>query len=60
MTNIKKFLNEVMAELKKVSWPSKKQIMSSTNVVIIVSLIAGVYIFVADIFFSKLIEFVIK
>jgi len=59
MTKIKKFLNEVIAELKKVSWPSRKQIVSSTNVVIIVSIIAGVYIFVVDILFSRLIHFVI-
>ncbi|MCK9225033.1 MAG: preprotein translocase subunit SecE [Candidatus Muirbacterium halophilum] len=53
---INKFLSEVMAELKKVSWPSKKDIIVSTKVVVTLSILAGVYIFGCDQVFSKIIE----
>ncbi|MGM0607756.1 MAG: preprotein translocase subunit SecE [Candidatus Muiribacteriota bacterium] len=59
MKKIKKFLSEVMAELKKVSWPSKKDIMISTNIVITLSVIAGLYIFVVDSIFNYLINLII-
>ncbi|MFA5478829.1 MAG: preprotein translocase subunit SecE [Candidatus Muiribacteriota bacterium] len=60
MKKISKFLSEVMAELKKVSWPGKKEIIISTNIVITLSLIAGLYIFFVDSVFNYLINFVIR
>jgi preprotein translocase subunit SecE len=45
---IKKFANEVVAEMKKVSWPSKEQLRESTIVVIVVTGIITVFTFVVD------------
>ena len=38
------FLNEVVAELKKVTWPTRDETMKLTAVVIALSLIVGVFI----------------
>ena len=50
------FLREVVAETKKVTWPSKAEVVSTTTVVIIASFIFGVYLYVCDFAFYKLVH----
>lgn len=45
---IKKFANEVVAEMKKVSWPSKEQLRESTVVVVVVTGIITLFTFIID------------
>ena len=42
------FLSEVRNELKRVTWPSQKEVYATTVVVILVSVFFGVYLFVLD------------
>jgi preprotein translocase subunit SecE len=42
------FIAESWAELKKVEWPGQQQLISGTAVVIIASLITGVYLYLND------------
>jgi preprotein translocase subunit SecE len=51
------FFNEVIMELKKVSWPSFEESKASTWVVIVVCVIFAVYLGIADILFSKIFTF---
>lgn len=46
------FLKEVRGELKKVTWPSKNEVYSTTIVVIIATIFFGFYLFFMDIIFS--------
>ncbi|TET72481.1 MAG: preprotein translocase subunit SecE [Candidatus Aminicenantes bacterium] len=46
------FLREVRAELKKVTWPSKNEVYSTTLVVIFATIFFGFYLFFMDIIFS--------
>jgi len=48
LEKIKKFLKEVVAELRKVTWPTKDELIGSTIVTIVVSLIVAVFIGVVD------------
>jgi preprotein translocase subunit SecE len=48
------FLREVKAEIKKVTWPSKNEVYSTTVVVIIATIFIGIYLYLLDIFFSWL------
>ncbi len=48
MEKITKFLKEVVAELRKVTWPSKDELVGSTIVTIVVSLIVALFIGVVD------------
>ena len=43
-----KFLREVKLDLKKVSWPSRKEISGSTGVVIVNVLIVAAYLGILD------------
>jgi preprotein translocase subunit SecE len=54
------FLREVRAELGKVAWSTRQELMSSTLVVIVVTAILGVFIGVLDIFLSKLLSLLFK
>ena len=55
MANLKKFIEEVRVEMKKVSWPTKEQLKESTNVVIGVSLVITVIVFIMDNIVSSLV-----
>jgi len=46
------FLNDVKAELKKVTWPSRAEVTSTTIVVIIATVFFGFYLFFMDVIFS--------
>ncbi len=45
---LRTFFREVRIELSKVTWPSRRELLSATAVVIIAVVIAGVYIGVFD------------
>jgi len=47
----------ILEELKKVSWPTKKETIRLTAVVIIISLIIGLYIGIIDVLLVKGLEF---
>ncbi len=49
-----KFLKEVRSELKRVVWPTRQEAIRLTSVVIIVSVIIGIYIGVLDYIFAKI------
>ncbi|MEG1642074.1 MAG: preprotein translocase subunit SecE [Synergistaceae bacterium] len=58
MEKLLDYIRESNAELKKVTWPTKKQLILSTVVVVIFSLIAAAYLGLVDLlltgFFSKI------
>ncbi|OIP83706.1 preprotein translocase subunit SecE [Candidatus Roizmanbacteria bacterium CG2_30_33_16] len=51
---------DVIEELKKVTWPTKQQTIRLTSVVIIISLIIGLYIGIIDVLLTKGLEFFTK
>ena len=51
---ISKFLREVKVELKKVSWPSRREISGSTGVVIVTVIIVAVYLGILDTFLQQI------
>jgi preprotein translocase subunit SecE len=50
------FVRESVAELKKVEWPGRQQVITGTIVVIIACAIIGAYLWVADQAFRTLVE----
>ncbi len=57
---MKGFFNEVVAELKKVTWPTRKQVTTSTLVVIVVVIVTALYLNVVDLGFSYLISLIFR
>jgi preprotein translocase subunit SecE len=54
------FLTEVRSELKKVTWPSRKEVYSTTLVVIATSIFFGFYLWGLDLVFSRALSFMFK
>ncbi len=58
-TSVSEFLSDVKGELKKVSYPTRKETVGSTTVVIIFCLIMSLYLSVVDQFLVWLVSRVI-
>ena len=54
------FATDVIDELKKVTWPTKSETVRLTTIVIIVSLIIGLYVGIIDILLAKGLEIITK
>ena len=54
------FLSEVRNELKRVTWPSQKEVYATTVVVILTSLFFGVYLFAIDTLFFNLVQWILR
>ncbi len=59
MAKITTFISEARVELKKVNWPSRKELIDSTKVVLITSFLLAAFIGVVDFILSQLITAVI-
>ena len=55
MNKIKNYLNQVVIEIKKVSWLSKDELMGSTLVVGLFALIISIFLFVIDYSLSEIV-----
>ena len=54
------FLREVKVELEKVVWPGRKQVIELTVLVIIISLIIGIYVGGLDLMFTSIVNTILK
>lgn len=53
---IQQFIEDVKIEMAKVSWPNRGELMNSTMIVVVVSILFTVFIFISDIIISKVIQ----
>jgi len=51
-TKIIRFLREVKIEMKRVNWPSKKEVLNYTLLVLGISIATGIYLGGLDFFFQ--------
>jgi preprotein translocase subunit SecE len=51
-TRGREFLTEVRNEMKRVTWPSRKEVYATTVVVILTSMFFGLYLFGVDLLLS--------
>ena len=58
-TNSRTFLTEVRNELKRVSWPSKKEVYATTVVVILVSVFFGAYLWLCDLALGRAVAWIL-
>ena len=57
-SGIKKYFRGVASEMKKVSWPSRKELMNTTMVVLAFILIFSVVVGIIDLGLGKLLELI--
>ena len=54
----RRFLTEVRAELGRVTWPTRREVWATTVVVILVSMLFGIYLYLVDITLSSLVAWI--
>ncbi|MBQ3038055.1 MAG: preprotein translocase subunit SecE [Clostridia bacterium] len=65
-TNVKKtnkivkFFKETKAEMKKVTWPGKQQLIRNTLVILSFIIITGIVLSICDVAFTALLDVVTK
>lgn len=60
MVSPSQYFREVIQELKKVSWPSRIQTQEKTLVVLVTSLVIGLYLGLADYIFQQIVALAIN
>jgi len=56
MDKIKEFLEGVRREMKKVSWPSQRELVDNTIIVMVFTILLSAFIFVVDQIYSTILE----
>jgi preprotein translocase subunit SecE len=54
------FLTEVRNEMKRVTWPSQREVYATTVVVILTSVFFGLYLFTVDILLQRAYEWLLR
>ena len=60
ITKAIQFLSEVKSEVNKVTWPSKKEAMGGTAVVLVVVFLMALFLGLVDVLLSKIVEALLK
>ena len=58
--NGRSFLTEVRNEMRRVTWPSRKEVYATTIVVIITSAFFGIYLFSLDMLLNAAVNWIFK
>jgi preprotein translocase SecE subunit len=54
------FFREVKVEIKKISWPQRKETIASTSIVIIIVLIIGIFLGIVDVGLARLVKLILS
>ena len=60
LTRFRQFLADVWAELKKTTWPGRREVYGTTLVVIVTVLICAFFLWVVDLLLNKGMENIFK
>ena len=60
VTRVREFVREVMAEFRKVTWPSRLELVNSTVVVIVVTLVLAFFLGAVDIALARVVERILR
>jgi preprotein translocase subunit SecE len=56
VTRVKEFGQDVLVEFRKVTWPNRQELVNSTTVVIVVTVVLAFFLGGVDIALTKLVE----
>ncbi|UCE67171.1 MAG: preprotein translocase subunit SecE [Candidatus Zixiibacteriota bacterium] len=57
---VTKYFNDTIQELRKVAWPSRDELIGSTIVVVVMSLLVSIFIGVVDQVLNRLVNLLVK
>jgi preprotein translocase subunit SecE len=60
LAKAKTFVEEVREELHKVTWPTRKETIATTWVVVVIIVVISFYLGVCDLLLNKIMRFILK
>ena len=60
VARIQEFVREVLAEFRKVTWPSRSELVNSTVVVIVVTVVLAFFLGGVDIVLARVVERILR
>lgn len=60
VTRVREFAQEVVAEFRRVTWPSRAELVNSTTIVIVVTVVLAFFLGGVDIALSKVVERILR
>ena len=60
VTRIREFVQDVLVEFRKVTWPSRQELINSTTVVIVVTVVLAFFLGGVDIALTRLVERILR
>jgi preprotein translocase subunit SecE len=57
---VREFVREVIAEFRKVTWPSRQELINSTAVVVVLTAVISVFLGVVDVSLTRLVEWILR
>ena len=60
VNKVRTFIQEVRAEMQKVTWSTREELVGSTTVVLMTMLILSLFIGAADLFFSSILRIILR
>lgn len=60
VTRIKEFVQDVLVEFRKVTWPSRQELINSTTVVIVVTVVLAFFLGGVDVALTRLVERILR
>ena len=60
VTRMRQFLAEVRAEMSKVSWPTRQQLLESTRLVLVMTALLAMFLSIWDLLASQLIQWILR
>jgi preprotein translocase subunit SecE len=60
VTRVREFVQEVLAEFRKVTWPSREELLNSTTIVIVVTVVLAFFLGGVDIGLARVVERILR
>ncbi len=60
LTRAREFIREVLVEFRKVTWPSRQELVNSTAVVIVVTVVLAFFLGAVDIGLARIVERILR
>jgi preprotein translocase subunit SecE len=60
VARIQEFVREVLAEFRKVTWPSRAELVNSTAVVIVVTVVLAFFLGGVDVVLARVVERILR
>lgn len=58
VNNIRTYLEEVAVEMRKASWPQRRELVNNTVITLVASFVLALFIFGADRVISEILEYI--